>query len=62
MYILYMAQLFKTSNSETIDSISLNCYCNNIIAMPIHARQGFVICDIRTSIDNSYFKLDTCVQ
>ena len=37
-----MNQLFKTLNYRTISQY-LTCYCNNIIAMPIHTRQGFVI-------------------
>ena len=42
MYILCMTQIFKTMNSRTI-SLYFTCYCNNIIAMPIHAQQGFVM-------------------
>ena len=36
-----MTQLFKTLTSRTI-SQNFTCYCNNVIAMPIHARQGSV--------------------
>ena len=41
MYILYMPQLFQTMNSRTISQYFTG-YCNNIIAMPIHARQESV--------------------
>ena len=33
-----MTQVFKTANSGTISQY-FTCYCNNIMAMPIHARQ-----------------------
>ena len=36
-----MTQLFKTENSGTISQY-VTCYCNSIITMPIHERQGFV--------------------
>ena len=36
-----MTQLFKTLKSGTI-SQCFTCYCNYIIALPIHERQGSV--------------------
>ena len=41
MYILYLTQLFKMLNSRTA-SHYFSFYCNNLIAMPNHARQGSV--------------------
>ena len=37
-----MPQLFKTLNSRTISEY-FTCYCNNIIAISIHAQQGFIM-------------------
>ena len=37
-----MTQLFMTLNSRTI-SQNFTCYCKNIIAMPIHVRQGSIM-------------------
>ena len=37
-----MTQLYKTEKSGTI-SHYFTCYCNKIIAMSIHAQQGFVM-------------------
>ena len=36
-----MTQLFKTASSRTISEY-FTCYRNNIIAMPIHERQGSI--------------------
>ena len=40
-----------TANSGIISQY-FTCYCNNVIAMYIHGRQGFVQCDIRAAIDS----------
>ena len=37
----HATQLFKTSNSITISEY-YSCYCNSIIAMPIHVQQGSI--------------------